>query len=75
MYSLYSSRSRTGDNLKLAGSGIFIAGTFLLLLNDVMNIFGSKIYCGNNKIPFSTNIKISEEDLKDRASYRRRGTK
>ncbi len=41
-------------------------------LNDVMNIFGSVIYCGNNKIPFGTNIKIDEKDLLDCAPYTRK---
>ncbi len=39
---------------------------------EVMHLFGEKLYCGSQKPPIETNIKIAEEDLKDRAPYERK---
>ncbi len=41
-------------------------------LCEVMYLFGEKLYCGSNKPPIATNIKIDEKDLKDRAPYIRK---
>ena len=41
-------------------------------LGEVMNYFGEKMTISNQKLPFDTNIKINEKDLKDRAPYIRK---
>ena len=36
---------------------------------EVMYLFGNEMSIGKTSLPFETNIKIDEKDLKDRAPY------